>query len=73
MRFENWGLGIAGFLLHLVVAHWYKRRVRDEKHDLYGHMEVIVLAPQISPPSGLGCQSLKQNSFVVLQYLPTQR
>ena len=29
------GLGIAGFLLHLVVARWYKRRVRDEEYDLY--------------------------------------
>ena len=32
------GLGIAGILLHLVVAGWYKRRVRDEENDLHEQM-----------------------------------
>ena len=35
------GLSIAGFLLYLVVAGWYKRRVRDEEYNAQTHIEAI--------------------------------
>ena len=35
------GLNIAGFLLYLVVAGRYKRRVRDEEYFPYVHIEAI--------------------------------
>ena len=35
------GLSIAGFLLYLVVASQYKRRVRDEEYNPQTHIEAI--------------------------------
>ena len=35
------GLGMVGFLLYLIVAYWYKRRVRDEEYIPYPHIADI--------------------------------
>ncbi len=34
-------LSIVGFLLHLVIACWYKRRVRDEEYNLHHQVEQV--------------------------------
>ena len=35
------GLSLVGFILHCVLAHWYKRRVRDEEYNVHRVVEEV--------------------------------
>ena len=35
------GLNLVGFILHCVLAHWYKRRVRDEEYNAHRVVEEV--------------------------------
>ena len=35
------GLNLVGFILHCVLAHWYKRRVRDEEYNVHRVVEEV--------------------------------
>ena len=35
------GLSLVGFILHCVLAHWYKRRVRDEEYNAHRVVEEV--------------------------------